>query len=86
MVQRQDQDPASFEAALFEKMTGDALIDPDMTDDSPPPAEEMPELPRLALEPEEDDDSGGAPLSRKSSRPCLRPEWSSISARANRTA
>lgn len=63
MVQRQDQDPASFEAALFEKMTGDALIDPDMTDDSPPPAEEMPELPRLALEPEEDDDSGGAPLS-----------------------
>ena len=63
MVQRQDQDPASFEAALFEKMTGDALIDPDMTDDSPPPAEELPELPRLALEPEEDDDSGGAPLS-----------------------
>ncbi len=63
MVQRQDQDPASFEAALFEKMTGDALIDPDMSDDSPPPAEDMPELPQLALEPEEDDDSGGAPLS-----------------------
>ena len=63
MVQPQDQDPASFEAALFEKMTGDALIDPDMTDDSPPPTEEMPELPQLTLEPEEDDDGGGAPLS-----------------------
>ena len=63
MVQPQEQDPASFEAALFEKMTGDALIDPDMTDDSPPPTEEMPELPQLALEPEEDDDSGGAALS-----------------------
>ena len=63
MVQPQDQDPASFEAALFEKMTGDALIDPDMTDDGPPPTEEMPELPQLTLEPEEDDDSGGAPLS-----------------------
>ena len=34
-----------------------------MTDDSPPPTEEMPELPQLTLEPEEDDDSGGAPLS-----------------------
>ena len=63
MVQSQDQDPASFEAVLFEKMTGDALIDPDMTDDSPPLTEEMPELPQLTLEPEEDDDSGGAPLS-----------------------
>ena len=63
MVQPQDHDPASFEAALFEKMTGDALIDPDMTDDSPPPTEEMPELPQLTLEPEDDDDSGGAPLS-----------------------
>ena len=63
MVQPQDQDPASFEAALFEKMTGDALIDPDMTDDSPPPTEELPELPQLVLEPEEDDDTGGAPLS-----------------------
>lgn len=63
MVQSQEQDPAAFEAALFEKMTGDALIDPDMTDDSPPPTEELPELPQLALEPEEDDDSGGAPLS-----------------------
>ena len=63
MVQSQDQDPALFEAVLFEKMTGDALIDPDMTDDSPPPTEEMLELPQLTLEPEEDDDSGGAPLS-----------------------
>ena len=63
MVQPQEQDPASFEAALFEKMTGDALIDLDMTDDSPPPTEEMPELPQLALEPEADDDTGGAPLS-----------------------
>ncbi len=63
MVQPQEQDPASFEAALFEKMTGDALIDPDMTDDSPPLAEDMPELPQLTLEPEEDDDTGGAPLS-----------------------
>ena len=63
MVQSQEQDPASFEAVLFEKMTGDALIDPDMSDDSPPPADEMPELPQFALEPEEDDDSGGAPLS-----------------------
>ncbi len=63
MVQGQDQDPASFEAALFEKMTGDALIDPDMSDDSPPPTQDMPEVPQLTLEPEEDDDSGGAPLS-----------------------
>ena len=63
MVQSQEQDPASFEAVLFEKMTGDALIDPDMTDDSPPPTAEMPELPQLTLEPEEDDDSGGTPLS-----------------------
>ncbi len=62
-VQPQEQDPASFEAALFEKMTGEALIDPDMTDNSPPPAEEMPELPQLALEPGADDDRGGAPLS-----------------------
>ncbi len=62
MVQRQDQDPAAFEAALFEKMTGDALIDPDMDEDSPPPAD-APELPKLELEPEADDDSGGSPLS-----------------------
>ena len=64
MLQRQDQDPAAFEAALFEKMTGDALIDPDMDDDSPPPdALELPELDTLKLEPEGDDDAGGAPLS-----------------------
>ena len=61
-MQRQDQDPAAFEAVLFEKMTGDALIDPDMDDDSPPPPD-APELPRLALEPEADDESGGAVLS-----------------------
>ena len=64
MIQRQDQDPASFEAALFEKMTGDALIDPDMDDESPPPdPSEFPELDKLALEPQTDDDEGGAPLS-----------------------
>ena len=62
ILQRQDQDPAAFEAVLFEKMTGDALIDPDMDDDSPPPPD-APELPRLALEPEADDESGGAVLS-----------------------
>ena len=62
MIQRQDQDPASFEAALFEKMTGDALIDPDMDDDSPPPPD-APELPQFELEPEADEDAGGAPLS-----------------------
>ncbi len=62
MLQRQDQDPAAFEAVLFEKMTGDALIDPDMDDDSPPPPD-APELPPLVLEPEADDDSGGAALS-----------------------
>lgn len=62
MVQRQEQDPAAFEAALFEKMTGDALLDPEPDDERPPPPI-PPDLPPLQLEPEADEDAGGTPLS-----------------------
>ena len=58
---RQTRDPASFGSIVFDKVTGDALIDPEM-DDSPPPPD-APELPRLALDPETDDREGGTPLS-----------------------
>jgi len=58
---RQSREPSSFEAIFFEKMTGDALIDPDM-DDSPPPPD-VPQLPQLALDPERDEREGGSPLS-----------------------
>ena len=58
---RQSRDPASFGSIIFDKITGDALLDPDM-DDSPPPPD-APELPPLELEPETDDQTGGTPLS-----------------------
>lgn len=58
---RQSRDPASFGSLVFDKGTGDALIDPEM-DDSPPPPD-APELPQLALDPEKDDREGGGALS-----------------------
>jgi nitric oxide reductase NorD protein len=58
---RRTRDPASFDSIMFDKVTGDALIDPEM-DDSPPPPE-APELPQLQLDPEADDGEGGTPLS-----------------------
>ena len=61
-VRPEEQDPAAFEAALFEKMTGDALLDPTPDDDAEPPSP-APDLPALELEPEEGEDAGGAPLS-----------------------
>lgn len=60
-VARQFRDPASFDSFMFDKITGDALIDPEM-DDSPPPPD-APELPQLELEPEKDDREGGGALS-----------------------
>lgn len=58
---RQARDPASFGSIVFDKVTGDALIDPEM-DDSPPPPE-VPDLPPLELDPEADDREGGGALS-----------------------
>lgn len=58
---RQFRDPASFDSIVFDKVTGDALIDPEM-DDSPPPPD-APDLPQLELEPEKDDREGGGALS-----------------------
>lgn len=58
---RQARKPSSFEAIFFEKLTGDALIDPEM-DDSPPPPD-APPLPQLELDPERDEREGGSPLS-----------------------
>ena len=58
---RQARDPAAFDSFMFDKVTGDALIDPEM-DDSPPPPD-APELPELELDPEADDDEGGGALS-----------------------
>lgn len=58
---RQARDPASFGSIVFDKVTGDALIDPEM-DDSPPPPE-APDLPPLELDPETDDREGGGALS-----------------------
>lgn len=58
---RQTRDPASFGSIVFDKVTGDALLDPEM-DDSPPPPE-APELPQLELDPERDEREGGSPLS-----------------------
>jgi hypothetical protein len=42
---RQSREPSSFEAIFFEKLTGDALIDPE-TDENPPPPD-APRLPQL---------------------------------------
>lgn len=58
---RQAREPSSFEAIFFEKLTGDALIDPEM-DESPPPPN-APPLPQLELDPERDEREGGSPLS-----------------------
>lgn len=58
---RQARDPAAFGSIVFDKVTGDALIDPEM-DDSPPPPD-APELPQLELEAETDEQEGGSPLS-----------------------
>jgi hypothetical protein len=58
---RQSRDPASFGSIVFDKVTGDALIDPEM-DDSPPPPD-APELPTLELEQEMDEREGGGALS-----------------------
>ena len=41
VAMRQSREPSSFEAIFFEKLTGDALIDPEM-DDSPPPPDAPP--------------------------------------------
>lgn len=58
---RNARDPAAFNALLFDKITGDALIDPEMDDSLPPP--DAPELPQLELDPERDEHEGGSPLS-----------------------
>jgi len=58
---RQSREPSSFEAIFFEKLTGDALIDPEV-DESPPPPD-APLLPQLELDPERDEREGGSPLS-----------------------
>ena len=58
---RNARDPASFSPLLFDKITGDALIDPEMDDTLPP--SDTPELPQLELDPECDDSEGGSPLS-----------------------
>jgi hypothetical protein len=41
---RNARDPAAFGSLLFDKITGDALIDPEMDDSLPPP-----DAPRVAL-------------------------------------
>ena len=61
VAMRQSREPSSFEAIFFEKLTGDALIDPEM-DESPPPPD-APPLPQLELDPERDEQEGGSPLS-----------------------
>ena len=60
-MMRQSREPSSFEAIFFEKLTGDALIDPEV-DESPPPPD-APLLPQLELDPERDEREGGSPLS-----------------------
>ncbi len=58
---RNARDPAAFGSLMFDKITGDALIDPEMDDSLPPP--DAPELPQLELDPERDEREGGSPLS-----------------------
>lgn len=58
---RQLREPSSFEAIFFEKLTGDALIDPEIDESSSPP--DAPQLPQLVLDPERDEREGGSPLS-----------------------
>jgi nitric oxide reductase NorD protein len=58
----QKNDASEFGSVFFDKLTGDALIDPDMEDDSLPPEGTI-DIPELALEDETDDQDGGSPLS-----------------------
>jgi hypothetical protein len=58
---RNAHDPASFGSLLFDKVTGDALLDFDMDDELPPT--DAPELPQLELDPERDEREGGSPMS-----------------------
>ena len=51
----------SFPALLMDKATGDALLDPEPDDNEPPG--DLPELPKLELNPEIDEEQGGSPLS-----------------------
>ena len=61
---RLNPDDASDFGLLFDKLSGDALIDPDMDDDeSPPPVQEPVDIPELQLEDERDEEHGGSPLS-----------------------
>ena len=60
-ARQQPRAPASVGSLVFDKVTGDALLDPEI-DDSPPPPD-APELPPLKLEPETDEQVGGTPLS-----------------------
>ena len=60
---RLKQDDASaFGSVFFDKLTGDALIDPEMEDESPPPEGTI-DIPELELEDELADQDGGSPLS-----------------------
>ncbi|MCS6925520.1 MAG: hypothetical protein NZ578_06420 [Candidatus Binatia bacterium] len=65
---RPGHDPASVGSLLYDKTTGDALLDAEV-DDSPPPA--VLDLPQLTLEPERDEHSGGLPLSPEELRALL---------------
>ncbi|MBM4257775.1 MAG: VWA domain-containing protein [Deltaproteobacteria bacterium] len=58
---RNARDPAAFNALLFDKITGETLIDPEMEDDYL--SSEAPELPQLQLDPERDEREGGSPMS-----------------------
>ena len=61
---RLNPDDAADSGLLFDKLSGDALIDPDMDDDeSPPPVQEPVDIPELQLEDERDEEHGGSPLS-----------------------
>ncbi|MEW6301391.1 MAG: hypothetical protein AB1671_27275, partial [Thermodesulfobacteriota bacterium] len=65
---RQVRDPASFGSLLFDKTTGDALLDAEVDESPPPPA---PDLPQFELEPEPDEQRGGTPLSPEELRALL---------------
>lgn len=65
---RPGPDPASVGSLLYDKTTGDALLDAEV-DDSLPPT--VPDLPQLTLEPERDEHRGGTPLSPEELRALL---------------
>ncbi len=57
-------DASDFGSLVFDKLSGDALIDPDMDDDeSPPPAQEPIDMPKLQLEDKTEEEEGESPLS-----------------------